>query len=37
VLDDIHTSFETWCRRLQIKPVDIEEIMLPGVPLDPAI
>jgi 4-hydroxy-tetrahydrodipicolinate synthase len=37
VLDDIHASFESWCERLQIKPVDVEELMLPGIPLDPAI
>jgi 4-hydroxy-tetrahydrodipicolinate synthase len=36
-LDDIHTSFLGWCKRLQIKPVDVEELMLPKVPLDPAI
>ena len=37
VLDDIHESFTGWCERLQIKPVDVEELMLPGIPLDPAI
>jgi len=36
-LNEIHTSFETWCERLQIKPVDIEALMLPAIPLDPAI
>ena len=36
-LDDIHTSFLSWCERLGIKPVDIESLMLPKVPLDPAI
>jgi 4-hydroxy-tetrahydrodipicolinate synthase len=35
-LDEIHTSFLAWCERLQIKPVDVEELMLPKVPLDPA-
>lgn len=37
VLDGIHASFESWCERLAIKPVDIESLMLPAVPLDPAI
>jgi 4-hydroxy-tetrahydrodipicolinate synthase len=37
VLDGIHASFHTWCERLDIKPVDIEGLMLPAVPLDPAI
>jgi 4-hydroxy-tetrahydrodipicolinate synthase len=37
VLDDIHESVTGWCERLQIKPVDVEELMLPGIPLDPAI
>jgi 4-hydroxy-tetrahydrodipicolinate synthase len=36
-LDDIHNSFLHWCERLDIKPVDIESLMLPKVPLDPAI
>jgi 4-hydroxy-tetrahydrodipicolinate synthase len=36
-LDDIHASFQSWCERLQIKPVDIESLLLPKVPLDPAI
>jgi len=36
-LDEIHSSFETWCERLKIKPVDIETLLLPAVPLDPAI
>ncbi|MBL7745245.1 MAG: dihydrodipicolinate synthase family protein [Chitinophagaceae bacterium] len=36
-LDDIHQSFQTWCERLDIKPVDVESLMLPKVPLDPAI
>jgi 4-hydroxy-tetrahydrodipicolinate synthase len=37
VLDDIHDSFLSWCDRLDIQPVNVEELMLPGVPLDPAI
>lgn len=36
-LNDIHGSFLTWCQRLDITPVDIESLMLPAVPLDPAI
>jgi 4-hydroxy-tetrahydrodipicolinate synthase len=36
-LDEIHASFQSWCERLQIKPVDIESMMLPKYPLDAAI
>jgi 4-hydroxy-tetrahydrodipicolinate synthase len=36
-LDEIHTSFQLWCERLQIKPVDVESLMLPKYPLDAAI
>ncbi|MBS1512874.1 MAG: dihydrodipicolinate synthase family protein [Bacteroidetes bacterium] len=36
-LDEIHTSFENWCTQLNIKPVDIEQLMLPKYPLDAAI
>lgn len=36
-LDEIHDSFQMWCNKLDIKPVDIESLMLPKVPLDPAI
>jgi 4-hydroxy-tetrahydrodipicolinate synthase len=36
-LDGIHASFQEWCDRLAIKPVDVESLMLPKVPLDPAI
>jgi 4-hydroxy-tetrahydrodipicolinate synthase len=36
-LDEIHASFQTWCERLQIKPVDVESLMLPKYPLDAAI
>lgn len=36
-LDEIHDSFETWCERLDIKPVDVEQLMLPKYPLDAAI
>jgi 4-hydroxy-tetrahydrodipicolinate synthase len=35
-LDDIHSSFLTWCAKLQIKPVNVEEVLLPDFPLDPA-
>lgn len=36
-LDEIHDSFKTWCQKLDIKPVDIEQLMLPKYPLDAAI
>ena len=36
-LDEIHDSFITWCERLEIKPVDVEQLMLPKYPLDAAI
>jgi 4-hydroxy-tetrahydrodipicolinate synthase len=36
-LDDIHNSFLHWCEKLDIKPVDAESLMLPNIPLDPAI
>jgi 4-hydroxy-tetrahydrodipicolinate synthase len=36
-LDDIHESFMGWCERLDIKPVNIEELLLPKYPLDAAI
>lgn len=36
-LDDIYNSFSKWCERLKIKPVNIEEILLPDGRLDPAI
>ena len=37
VLDGIHESFMSWCEKLDIKPVDIEELLLPKWRLDPAI
>lgn len=37
ILDEVHDSFKTWCERLDIKPVDIEALMLPKYPLDAAI
>lgn len=36
-LDEIHSSFEIWCEKLGIKPVDVGGLMMPKVPLDPAI
>ncbi|GAB2824031.1 dihydrodipicolinate synthase family protein [Ferruginibacter profundus] len=36
-LDEIHDSFKMWCEKLAIKPVDIEQLMLPKYPLDAAI
>lgn len=36
-LDDIHSSFLHWCEKLDIKPVNVEELMLPRYPLDAAI
>ncbi|MGF2413123.1 dihydrodipicolinate synthase family protein [Ferruginibacter sp.] len=36
-LDEIHDSFKVWCDKLKIKPVDIEQLMLPKYPLDAAI
>jgi 4-hydroxy-tetrahydrodipicolinate synthase len=36
-LDEIHESFKTWCIKLKIKPVDVEQLMLPKYPLDAAI
>jgi len=36
-LDEIHDSFKTWCEKLDIKPVDAEQLMLPKYPLDAAI
>jgi 4-hydroxy-tetrahydrodipicolinate synthase len=36
-LDDIYDSFLGWCDRLDIQPVDVEELMIPPVHLDPPI
>ena len=36
-LDKIHDDFLQWCERLDITPVDIEALLRPRVPLDPAI
>jgi 4-hydroxy-tetrahydrodipicolinate synthase len=37
VLDEVYRSFLTWCDKLAIKPVNIEELLLPKTHLDPAI
>lgn len=36
-LDEIHDSFKAWCEKLDIKAVDVEQLMLPKYPLDAAI
>jgi Dihydrodipicolinate synthase/N-acetylneuraminate lyase len=36
-LDEIHNDFLRWCERLDIKPVDVESLLLPKVPLDPPV
>ena len=36
-LDEIYQDFLSWCERLQIEPVNVEELLKPEVPLDPAI
>lgn len=36
-LDEIHDSFRMWCERLDIQPVDVEQLMMPKYPLDAAI
>jgi 4-hydroxy-tetrahydrodipicolinate synthase len=36
-LDEIYNTFTGWCDRLKIKQVDVEELLLPEGPLDPAI
>lgn len=36
-LDEIHSSFLSWCTELNIEPVDITELMKPVVHLDPPI
>ncbi len=36
-LDEIHTSFLSWCKKLAIKPVDVKELLKPVVHLDPPI
>ena len=37
ILDDIYSSFLAWCARLDIEPVNVEELMKPLVQLDPPI
>ena len=36
-LDSIYERFVSWCETLQIKMVDVQELMAPKIPLDPAI
>lgn len=36
-LDEIHDSFVMWCNRLDITPVDMQQLMMPKYPLDAAI
>ncbi len=36
-LNEIHQSFLGWCHRLKIEPVNIPGLLVPGIPLDPAI
>jgi 4-hydroxy-tetrahydrodipicolinate synthase len=36
-LDEVHNSFLHWCERLDITRVDVNELMLPKVLLDPPI
>jgi 4-hydroxy-tetrahydrodipicolinate synthase len=36
-LDDVFASFNNWCERLDIQQVDVDELLLPQGPLDPAI
>jgi len=36
-LNSIHERFVHWCETLQIPMVDVEELMAPKIPLDPAI
>jgi len=36
-LDSIYERFVYWCETLQIQMVDVQELMAPRIPLDPAI
>lgn len=36
-LNDIYDSFVSWCDKLDISPVDMKELMMPPVHLDPPI
>lgn len=36
-LNEIHDSFVMWCDRLQIQPVNVEELLIPDTHFDPAI
>jgi 4-hydroxy-tetrahydrodipicolinate synthase len=37
ILNEIHNSFLTWCDKLAIQPVNIEELLIPDIHFDPAI
>jgi 4-hydroxy-tetrahydrodipicolinate synthase len=37
ILNGIYDSFLCWCERLDIEPVNVEELMMPPVHLDPPI
>lgn len=36
-LNEVHISFLTWCDKLSIQPVNIEELLIPDTHFDPAI
>lgn len=36
-LDEIYVSFLNWCKKLDIKPVDVKELLKPVIHLDPPI
>ncbi|MDQ6814815.1 MAG: dihydrodipicolinate synthase family protein [Bacteroidota bacterium] len=36
-LDGVYDRFLSWCEKLDIQPVDVEELMMPPVHLDPPI
>ena len=36
-LDEVHEKFLSWCSRLKIEPVNVEQLMIPEGPLDPPI
>jgi len=37
LLDNIYTSFLSWCERLQMKSIDVDKLIFPKIHLDPAI
>ncbi len=37
ILNEVHSSFLYWCETLDIKPVNVEEIVTPDMHFDPAI